>query len=54
MFADWELIGVPHRITIGDKGLKDGVVEYTNRRDMNTEKVSYEQVEELLKEKLKY
>ena len=53
MFADWELIGVPHRITIGDKGLKDGVVEYTNRRDMNTEKVPYEQAEELLKEKLK-
>ncbi|MCS6810831.1 MAG: proline--tRNA ligase, partial [Tepidimonas sp.] len=24
MFADWELIGVPHRITIGDKGLKEG------------------------------
>jgi len=33
MFADWELIGVPHRITIGDKGLKDGVVEYQHRRD---------------------
>jgi prolyl-tRNA synthetase len=24
MFADWELIGVPHRVTIGDRGLKDG------------------------------
>lgn len=33
MFADWELIGVPHRITIGDRGLKDGVVEYQTRRD---------------------
>jgi len=33
MFADWELIGVPHRVTIGDKGLKDGVVEYQHRRD---------------------
>ncbi|MBS0341719.1 MAG: proline--tRNA ligase [Proteobacteria bacterium] len=33
MFADWELIGVPHRLTIGDKGLKDGVVEYQHRRD---------------------
>ena len=33
MFADWELIGVPHRVVIGDRGLKDGVVEYQGRRD---------------------
>jgi len=33
MFADWELIGVPHRIVIGDRGLKDGKVEYQGRRD---------------------
>ncbi len=33
MFADWELIGVPHRVTIGDRGLKEGVVEYLHRRD---------------------
>jgi len=39
MFADWELIGVPHRITIGDKALKDGVVEYQHRRDAAATKV---------------
>jgi prolyl-tRNA synthetase len=39
MFADWELIGVPHRITIGDKGLKDGLVEYQHRRDAESSKV---------------
>jgi prolyl-tRNA synthetase len=33
MFADWELIGVPHRITLGDRGLKEGMVEYQHRRD---------------------
>ncbi|MFL9879234.1 proline--tRNA ligase [Herbaspirillum rhizosphaerae] len=33
MFADWELIGVPHRIVIGDRGLKDGQIEYQGRRD---------------------
>jgi prolyl-tRNA synthetase len=33
MFADLELLGIPHRITVGDRGLKDGVVEYQNRRD---------------------
>ncbi len=39
MFAEWELIGVPHRVTIGDKGLKDGVVEYQHRRDSEASKV---------------
>jgi prolyl-tRNA synthetase len=33
MFADLELIGIPHRITIGDRGLKEGKVEYQTRRD---------------------
>jgi prolyl-tRNA synthetase len=33
MFADWELIGVPHRIVIGERGLKDGNLEYQGRRD---------------------
>jgi len=33
MFADLELIGIPHRITIGDRGLKVGNVEYQARRD---------------------
>jgi len=33
MFADLELIGIPHRITIGDRGLKEGKVEYQARRD---------------------
>ena len=33
MFADMELIGIPHRITIGDRGIKEGKVEYQHRRD---------------------
>lgn len=33
MFADIELIGIPHRIVIGERGLKDGNVEYQGRRD---------------------
>ncbi|MFM8590172.1 MAG: proline--tRNA ligase [Limnohabitans sp.] len=44
MFADWELIGVPHRVTIGDKGLKDGVVEYQHRRDAQASKVNVAEV----------
>ena len=31
MFAEWELIGVPHRIVVGDRGLKTGEVEYAHR-----------------------
>ena len=34
MFADWELIGVPHRIVIGDRGLKNGEVEYAARGNL--------------------
>jgi prolyl-tRNA synthetase len=40
MFADWELIGVPHRVTIGDRGLKDGQVEYQHRRDAVASKIA--------------
>ncbi len=52
MFADWELIGVPHRVTIGDKGLKDGLVEYQHRRDTEASKVAVGEVLEMLKAKL--
>ena len=33
MFADWELVGVPHRIVVGERGLKEGKLEYKGRRD---------------------
>ena len=36
MFAEMELIGIPHRITIGERSLKEGNVEYVNRRSMQT------------------
>ena len=39
MFADWELIGVPHRITVGERGLKEGAVEYVQRRALQTHSV---------------
>ncbi|AON52673.1 proline--tRNA ligase [Herbaspirillum seropedicae] len=39
MFADWELIGVPHRIVVGDRGLKDGNIEYQGRRDTEATQV---------------
>ena len=33
IFADMDLIGIPHRLVIGDKGLAKGVAEYKGRRD---------------------
>jgi prolyl-tRNA synthetase len=52
MFADWELIGVPHRVTIGEKSLKDGVVEYQHRRDSESTKLPVGDVLAHLKAKL--
>jgi prolyl-tRNA synthetase len=52
MFADWELIGVPHRVTIGDRGLKDGHIEYQHRRDTVASKVDAAGVPDFLKGKL--
>ena len=52
MFADWELIGVPHRVTIGDRGLKEGLVEYQHRRDAEASKLALAEVAGMLKAKL--
>ncbi|HEV2220105.1 MAG TPA: proline--tRNA ligase [Casimicrobiaceae bacterium] len=40
MFADLELIGIPHRITIGERGLKEGTVECQGRREASACKVA--------------
>ena len=52
MFADWELIGVPHRVTIGDRTLKEGQVEYQHRRDEASTPVNTQSAFEFLKGKL--
>ena len=52
MFADWELIGVPHRVTIGDRGLKDGHLEYQHRRDAESTKIEASSALDFLKGKL--
>jgi len=43
---------VPHRVTVGDKGLKDGLVEYQHRRDTEASKVAVGEMLEMLKAKL--
>jgi prolyl-tRNA synthetase len=52
MFADLELIGVPHRITIGERGLKEGVVEYQGRRDTAVVKVPLAEIGNFVRERL--
>ena len=52
MFADWELVGVPHRVVISDRGLKDGKVEYQGRRDAQSTAMSVAELLPSLKAKL--
>jgi prolyl-tRNA synthetase len=40
MFADWELVGVPHRVVISDRGLKAGKFEYQGRRDAQATEIA--------------
>ena len=53
MFADLELIGIPHRITIGDRGLKDGKVEYQGRVDAAPVAVAVDSIGAFLTDKLR-
>jgi prolyl-tRNA synthetase len=39
MFADWELIGVPYRVVVGEKSLKEGVVEFQARTETQAKKI---------------
>ena len=52
MFADWELIGVPHRIVVGERGLKDGKLEYQGRRDTEATAVAVDEMPAFIKAKL--
>ncbi len=52
MFADWELIGVPHRVVISDRGLKEGQVEYQGRRDAAASSVAAAEVAAFVKAQL--
>ncbi len=53
MFADWELIGVPHRVVLSDRGLKEGQVEYQGRRDAEATKLALAEAVAHLQARLK-
>ena len=52
MFADLELIGIPHRITVGERGLKDGKVEYQARRETAPTSVPISEIAALMRTRL--
>ncbi|WP_444945698.1 proline--tRNA ligase [Microbulbifer sp. VTAC004] len=54
MLADVELIGIPHRIVIGDRGLEKGVVEYKGRGDAESQEFAVSQLEEVLLDKISH
>ncbi len=52
MFADWELIGVPHRVVIGERSLKEGMLEYQGRRDEAATPVALPEMVAFIKQRL--
>jgi prolyl-tRNA synthetase len=52
MLADWELIGVPHRVVLGDRGLQSGEVEYQARRDTESTKLPAQDLAQALLSKI--
>ena len=51
-FSDAELIGIPHRVLVAERGLDNGVLEYKSRRDGDTEEVPADDIVDFLKKKL--
>jgi len=51
-FADMELIGIPHRLILGERGLDNGMIEYKNRRSGDGEEFAIEDVVSIIKQKL--
>ncbi len=52
MFADMELIGIPHRLVLGERGLDADIVEYKGRRDSDNQQISLNNVIDFIKQRL--
>ena len=52
MFADWELIGIPHRVVVGERGLREGKLEYKGRSDAEATMVAANEMAAFLNQKL--
>ena len=52
MFADMDLIGIPHRLVLGERGLDKGEIEYKHRRDTGIRHIAVDQVETFIRARL--
>ena len=52
MFADMELVGIPHRVVVGDKHLDDGKVEYKGRADADMQLIAIDEIVPFLERRL--
>lgn len=52
MFADMELVGIPHRVVVGERGLDEGKLEYRGRRDSENQMIDIDRIIPFLQEQL--
>ena len=52
MLANIELIGIPHRLVVGERGLDAGIVEYKGRRDQDTQDVPMDRLTDFLRQQI--
>jgi prolyl-tRNA synthetase len=52
MFADMDLVGIPHRVVLSDRGLEKGTVEYKGRRDAQSRDLPLAEIVDFLKSSL--
>ncbi len=53
LFKDHELIGIPHRIVVSDRGLDNGMIEYKGRTDKEAQQISIDNIVDFVEEKIK-
>ena len=51
-FADCDLLGIPHRVVVGERGLDGGTLEYKHRRSQETEEVAVESLGDFLAQRI--
>ena len=53
MFADMDLVGIPHRLVLGERGLDKGIVEYKQRGTGEAEELKLDEVVPLMQKRIK-
>jgi len=54
MFADADLLGIPHQIVVGDKGLAKSVIEYRQRKTGDSQEIELDDIESFINTQIKY